>query len=293
MIAAEIARALGGRWSGAWWSCRCPAHDDRSPSLSIRDGDRRLIVRCWGGCDPRDVLAELRRRGLLDGPAEYRPLLAPVVRADDSVRQIKIAGRIWDAAGDARGSPVAAYIAARGISLSPPCTLRYAPSLRRPDCLGGGDGPAMVARIDGPDSELYGVHRTWIERDAAGIWRRRDRAMLGRAAGGAVRFAPAAETLLVAEGHESTLAVMQATGLPGWAALSASGIERLILPAAVRDVLIAADHDESGVGLRAAEKAAARWRAEGRRVWIFMSPRVGEDAADLIRMVATESCDAA
>jgi putative DNA primase/helicase len=56
---------------------------------------------------------------------------------------------------------------------------------------------------------------------------------------------------------------MQATGLPGWAALSAVGIEWLILPAIVRQVVICADRDENGVGLRAAKKAAARWRAEG------------------------------
>jgi putative DNA primase/helicase len=60
--AAEIARTLGGRrCGGGWWQCRCPAHDDRSPSLSLRDGDRALIVKCWAGCEPRDVLAELRR----------------------------------------------------------------------------------------------------------------------------------------------------------------------------------------------------------------------------------------
>jgi hypothetical protein len=59
LAAAEIARVLGGPRFGNWWSRHCSAHDDRSPSLSIRDGDRGLIVCCHAGCNPRDVLAEL------------------------------------------------------------------------------------------------------------------------------------------------------------------------------------------------------------------------------------------
>jgi hypothetical protein len=34
--AKTIAKALGGGKSGGGWTARCPAHDDRTPSLSIR-----------------------------------------------------------------------------------------------------------------------------------------------------------------------------------------------------------------------------------------------------------------
>jgi hypothetical protein len=152
--------------------------------------------------------------------------------------------------------------------------------------LDGTYAPAIVARIDGSDGELIGVHRTWLARDAAGIWRRLDRAMLGPAARGAVRLAPAGETLLVGEGVETCLAAMQATGLPGWAGLSTSGLVALILPPLVQTVVIVADNDPNGAGERAARKAETRWRAEGRRVRIYMSPVVGEDAADLVLAAA-------
>ena len=49
-----------------------PAHGDRAPSLSLRDGDRRLIVRCRAGCDPREVLAALHSRGLAGFDDETR-----------------------------------------------------------------------------------------------------------------------------------------------------------------------------------------------------------------------------
>lgn len=77
--AESIARELGGHRNSDGYLVRCPVpshgqgRGDRSPSLSIRDGDDRLLVRCFAGCDPRDVLAELRRRGLLndDGNARH------------------------------------------------------------------------------------------------------------------------------------------------------------------------------------------------------------------------------
>ena len=42
--------------NGSWTAC-CPAHDDKSPSLSIREGeDGRVLVHCFGGCDVQEVL---------------------------------------------------------------------------------------------------------------------------------------------------------------------------------------------------------------------------------------------
>jgi putative DNA primase/helicase len=104
------------------------------------------------------------------------------------------------------------------------------------------------------------------------------------ASGGAVRLAPALpnDWLVIAEGIETAFAIMQATGLPAWAALSAGGIERLILPASVRRVLITADNDANGAGAHAARTAAAGWLAEGRRVRIAMPPEPDTDFNDVL-----------
>lgn len=41
---------------------RCPAHEDRLPSLSISQaGDGRLLIHCFAGCDTAAVLAALGR----------------------------------------------------------------------------------------------------------------------------------------------------------------------------------------------------------------------------------------
>lgn len=44
------------------WLARCPAHDDRSPSLSITDRDGRVLLHCFGGCETEDVLGAVGLR---------------------------------------------------------------------------------------------------------------------------------------------------------------------------------------------------------------------------------------
>lgn len=40
------------------WLARCPAHDDGSPSLSVREtDDGTVLVHCFAGCSAADVLA--------------------------------------------------------------------------------------------------------------------------------------------------------------------------------------------------------------------------------------------
>lgn len=46
------------RVSEGRWVARCPAHEDRSPSLSVRQlDDGRTLIHCHAGCAPGDVLA--------------------------------------------------------------------------------------------------------------------------------------------------------------------------------------------------------------------------------------------
>lgn len=54
----EAVRARGtGRWSA-----RCPAHPDLSPSLSICEGERGILLRCFAGCSLDEICAALSIR---------------------------------------------------------------------------------------------------------------------------------------------------------------------------------------------------------------------------------------
>jgi hypothetical protein len=59
----DIARALKARRSGSCWMAKCPAHDDRNPSLSIRDDGAKVLVRCHAGCSQRAVSLRIMSRG--------------------------------------------------------------------------------------------------------------------------------------------------------------------------------------------------------------------------------------
>lgn len=38
------------------WLARCPAHDDRTPSLSIRDTGGKTLIHCFAGCAAHEIL---------------------------------------------------------------------------------------------------------------------------------------------------------------------------------------------------------------------------------------------
>ena len=285
----KIAIALGdARREGRAWRCRCPLH--RGCSLILRDGDGgRLLVRCWGGCPARDVLAELRRRGLIDYPASDSRL--PITRTsleNDAARTTR-ALAIWREAQPIADTIAVRYLASRGIMFDTwPTRLRYHAQCPRPRDDAGGmvlPLPAMVALVEREGAGPVAVHRTYLRSDGSGKANvEPDKASLGAVGGGAVRLGTPREHewLAVAEGIETALAVATACAMPAWAALSAGGIKKLILPRHATRVIIAADCDASGTGQRAARDAAQRWLAEGRCVRIAMPSESDTDMADLL-----------
>lgn len=53
------------------WVARCPAHPDRSPSLSIREGEKGILLYCHAGCRLEDIASamEIRVSELFYSPA--------------------------------------------------------------------------------------------------------------------------------------------------------------------------------------------------------------------------------
>jgi len=56
LTAAEIATTLGGKKLGSGWLARCPAHDDKEPSLSLSDARGKVLVHCHAGCEQSTTL---------------------------------------------------------------------------------------------------------------------------------------------------------------------------------------------------------------------------------------------
>ena len=185
--AREIAEAFGGSWRGHKGMCRCPAHEDRTPSLAIGLGKHAILFHCFAGCSSADVMAALTRHGiepreLFDGSGAAIP---PLVRASGPDQN---ALRLWREAEAFEGSLAASYLEQRGIALYS-ADLRFharTPLGQRPDVR---FLPAMLAAVR-TDEGIVAVHRTFLDRLTGGraAFERPKRA-LGSLGIGAVRLA--------------------------------------------------------------------------------------------------------
>lgn len=284
MDAEGLAEALGGKRVGTGWSACCPAHDDRRPSLSIRDRGDKVLVYCHAGCPQHTVIAALREQGLWSDRKRVNLRRAPT-RAEQrpqhdqsQAERTAVALSIWRSTVPAVGTLAQVYLAARGLTLPVPPSIRFHPRLKYPS---GRVKPCMVALVTKGDQETpVAIHRTFLAPDGTGKARvDNPRLMLGPCGGGAVRLGQPGQVLMVGEGIETCLAAMQATGNPAWAALSTSGLRGLHLPERVRDVIVLADGDDRGE--EAARECAFRFVTQGRRVRVAR-PGVGQDFNDLL-----------
>jgi len=277
--------ALGGRWNGGTGTARCPAHEDRSPSLSLSNGaDGRLLLYCHAGCAYGDVRAALSARGLIaDGALQpirdpVRNLVRQAAAARHAARRAEMARFLWAEAAPVAGSLAERYLTYRGITAPLPGTLRYVRECWHPSAT---RLPAMICNVTGADH--VAVHRTYLRRDGRG---KADiapaKAMLGRTRGGAVRLSEAPGPLVVTEGIETGLSLLSGL-LDGpatvWAALSAGGMHRLRLPDRPGKLVLAADGDSVGQG--AAHALATRADALGWRVSFLTAPE-GKDWNDVL-----------
>lgn len=104
-IDALLAQLSGVRKSGSGWTARCPAHDDRNPSLSLRITDSgRLLLHCFAGCSFDEIRPLLGLAGVKEAPRRERLSppsgSAPAPTPDPLTAQRK-ALRIWTASRSA------------------------------------------------------------------------------------------------------------------------------------------------------------------------------------------------
>lgn len=270
---------LGGKWMGRYGMVRCPVHDDRRPSLSVRNDDNgNLRFHCFTGCDYRDVRDAFRQRGLLDGQGwPHRADPAANVRRQREEAEVHNARRrrqaldLWRRGQPITGTPAERYVRGRGITCALPDPIRYVK-----DCwhLSAKRLPALVAPIVTPDGAITSVQRIYLSADGTGKARvDPNKAMLGQPAGGAVHLSDAPGPLVVAEGIETALSLLCGlTPQPAsvWAALSTVGMKALRLPPKPGELVIALDADPPG--WRAAEALARRAHDLGWRVSMLPPP---------------------
>lgn len=297
----QIVAALKGHWAHGRGSCCCPAHDDRDPSLSVRDlPSGQVLVHDFGGCSQERVIEALRAHGLwperdgLGFQAYRKPPLNAIEASHeidaDELANLREARAIWNRALPlSRPSLGWLYLWSRHVmpSHAPPA-LRWLPELYNTETKK--TMPALVAAVQDRTGRVTAIQRTWVTdrleivdgstpakgtRAALNIPKK----SLGHIGDGAVRLGRAnVETLGIAEGIETSLAAKQIYSLPVWASLGAWRMGSLWLPEIVRRVVIFADAGDAGV--KAASKAAQAYSARGIEVIIEFPPEPHADFAE-------------
>ncbi|HUY05084.1 MAG TPA: toprim domain-containing protein [Rhodocyclaceae bacterium] len=278
MTATGLAAMLGLRRSGREWRGTCPCCGYPT-AFVLTDGRRGPMGWCASCRDVAAIRAALACGNLTRPTAEN----TAAVR-DAAARRAKMrehAATLWAGSGTVVGTPAARYLASRWLpDLARSAALRYRADTPHPT---GGRRPAMIAEIVNVAGDFLAIHRTYLRGDGSG---KADveptKATLGPVWGGAVRLDAIAEELTIGEGIETSASAGRLLNLPAWAAVSAGNLAQgLVLPADVRRVTIAADHD--GPGERAARQAALRWQRDGRTVRIALPDQPGRDFNDILR----------
>jgi putative DNA primase/helicase len=216
---------------------------------------------------------------------------------DPSVRWMKkLAKRLWDEAKPVTpGDEVDRYLRNRGLRLKTyPKVLRFHPALGYYENDASGkpckiaEYPAMLSCIQGADGHAVTLHRTYLENGGEVAHRDAKRVLSSGINGAAIRLFEAGESLAIAEGVETALAVHLSTGKPVWSALNAGNLEKLWLPPSVRHICVYADNDADAEfdGQACAFALARRLKKEEkktghRHVEVFVPRQAGCDWADV------------
>jgi hypothetical protein len=290
MTAESIAHALGGRKVGTAWMARCPAHDDRNASLSIRDSDNgKVLVRCHAGCDQVQVITKLRFRGLWYERSIPTKLNSPATSSSaHSAKGECGLGRqraqaLWQESTPIVGTLAENYLAKRGVlhasNNTDPTVLRFHSS-----CPYGGDRyPSLVALMrDVQTNEPRAILRTALTKTGEKI----GRMALGPKTGAAIKLTADPDVTLglaVGEGLETVLSAMRLGFSPAWALGDAGNVRHFPVISGIECLTIIVDNDENGTGQRAALECSNRWTNAGREVFRIIPGRCGDDINDVVQ----------
>ena len=122
-MGARLVGKFGGEWSNGSGMCRCPAHNDKTPSLSVRAGDSALLFKCFAGCTISEIFQALRREHFAISSMPSIPHHA----IGETKATERAARRLWDQSMPLAGTPGERYLNRRKIACQSPA-LRYHPA---------------------------------------------------------------------------------------------------------------------------------------------------------------------
>jgi hypothetical protein len=279
--AKDISDALRGTPSGEGYTCPCPAHHDKTPSLSVKEGKNgRPIFHCHAGCKQEEVIEALQQQGLWPLREKAEPTKQKASLNTEWARDK------WDKARELDRRKPHPYFLGRGIDTT---AFRFLSAVRilavDAHRASGTTGPSIVAMVTNNDGAIRAVQRTFLSADESqkrGVAPARQ--SLGPIKGHAIRIGLNTPTMMIAEGLEDAMTAHAAMGFThcAWAAVGL-GASAIALPDEITDVIVLSDRDPHGAGQRGAAEAAVRFKAAGKRVRVAIPPDGVKDFNALVQ----------
>jgi len=254
-LAANISASLGGAASGSGFLMKCCCHDDKNPSLSIKDttnknGETDVIVNCLAGCDWKDVKEKLTVMGLLP---KFRP------QKKREVEDLKRENFIW-ARAVKDSSSVKKVLLTRGITIG-----HDSPAIRKG--IYKKQHMLVFAMTEPGDAKVLAVQRMQYDHET---YKKTGRgAMFGKNGDGDnfckgrgvffYRKQPV-DDFITGEGIETVLSGMQVMSMNGCACLSTSGMVGISLPEGVKNLYVLVDSDKKYGGQKASISLAQKYK---------------------------------
>lgn len=275
--AQDATRKLGGTWHGSYGMAKCPAHDDRRPSLSIQPGHSQVLYHCFAGCTQEAIMSALKPAGVQREQSFSSSSPSTLSNPHGSNSRLRLALDIWDGAKNIRGTPAERYLQKRGIFGNGHA--RFDPRSKTIEIVDGErqmlELPAMVLPIH-DNGGFVGIQRVFLTPQGDKASLDSPKKILGTIGGGSIRLGlKPKDTLNLAEGFEDAQGAIQANALSHcWAACGIERYKRIDIPEHIKRVVIYSQHGPEAA--RAIKGADDHLTANGRALEITLPPEGGD-----------------
>jgi len=300
LMSGVVGMAVTLKRAGKEWKARCPFHAERTPSFTVVDAHERAY--CFGCAWQGDVLAFVMKVEGCSFREAYRilasqdlPTWTPQERekaqAEDRLERLadEVAARQFFKEGQpVAGTDGEVYLRARGITIDIPGDVRFGlvPAWRDKDTNQWGPRrPALICGARDATDAIVGIQRIFFRNDNPALGKADKKLSLGSIKGAAMHLGAAEETVILAEGPEDGLSIVQeGPGHPVWVPFGTGCMPAVEFPPIVRRVIIAGQNNTAG--RVAAEKATIAFLDRGLDVGRACPAPQFDDWNDQLRAVA-------
>lgn len=294
----DIALALNAKKTRTGYIAKCPAHNDKKPSLSLSEKNEKMLFKCHAGCEYGEIIDALKEMGILNN--EYDSGSYVSSREENSHNSLlEIESDLLDLSENGYSNK---YLMSRGLDvLLANKSIKEIQSYKYLENIDGqwveSFHPCMVGIITNVlTNTIIGYHLTYLDFNGKKADLSCPKKIFGTYKNGVVPIlAKASNEIILTEGIENAITISQRLDKTVLACLNANNL-CLDLPkeASNRDIIIYVDKDISFVGERKSLEAKYFYESKGHKVTLIyptesiLKSSKGIDFNDLLNKNPTE-----